>query len=48
MLAFDALHGHLSEELKAKLVTKNRDLVVIPIRTTSQVQPPDVSVNKQI
>jgi hypothetical protein len=45
-LVLDAFHGHLPEELKVKLESKNCDLVVTPDGMTSQLKPLDVSVNK--
>ncbi|KAM7294007.1 pogo transposable element with KRAB domain [Ixodes scapularis] len=46
MLMLDALHGHLTPEVKAELDSNNCDLVVVPGGTTSVLQPLDVSVNK--
>jgi hypothetical protein len=46
MLAMDAFHGNLSNRTRNRLRNKNINLIIIPIRMTSQLMPLDVSVNK--
>jgi hypothetical protein len=45
MHAMDAFPGHPSSRIRNRL-KDNTDLVIIPRGMTSQLQPPDVSVNK--
>jgi hypothetical protein len=46
MLAMNAFPGHLSDRIRNRLKNKNTDLVIIPSGMTSQLQPPDASINK--
>jgi hypothetical protein len=46
ILAMDVFCGHLSDRIRNRLRNKNTILVTIPSGMTSQLQPPDVSINK--
>jgi hypothetical protein len=41
----DALHGHLSNNIRNRLRNKNITLIIIPSGMTSQLQPLDMSIN---
>ena len=45
MLVLDAFKGHLTDSVKNQLRKMNTELVVIPNRMTSVLQPMDVSIN---
>ena len=47
MLVLDAFKGHLTEFVKKMLKESCCDLVVVPGGLTSQLQPLDLSLNKQ-
>ena len=46
-LVYDCLKYHLMESIKKKLKDRNTDVALIPTGLTSQLQPLDVSNNKQ-
>jgi len=46
MLVLDAFIGHLTDSVKNQLRKMKTELVVIPDRITSVLQPMDVSINK--
>jgi hypothetical protein len=47
MLAMDVFHGNFCDRLRNRLRNNNTDLVIIPNGMTSQLQPFDMSINKQ-
>ena len=46
-LDYDSLKYHFMESIKKKLKDRNTDVALIPAGLTSQLQPLDVSINKQ-
>ena len=46
MFALDAVKGHLTDSVKNQLPKMNTELVVMPGRIKSVLQPMDVSINK--
>jgi hypothetical protein len=46
IFTMDAFHGHISNRIRNRLRNITSDIVKTPSSMTSQLQPPDVSINK--